>query len=262
MTTERVQEPFPMTTVAPARSAHVAVRATAPSLPTLVGIEIRKTLSTRSGKAVALVSAAGAPVAVGLMSMGGEPLDAVVGPVGALGLMAALLLLALGVLSTAGEWSHRTVQTTFLLVPQRGRVLAAKAGAMALLGAFIAAVAAAASTAVLAVAPIGDPTWEGVPWAIGASVAAGAAFALIGAGVGAAAGNTPAALTGLYLTMLGAMPALRMVQPEIASKVDPVDATLALAYGHGGATPALVLAGWVVLSLAAGAVLTRRRAVS
>jgi ABC-2 type transport system permease protein len=53
MTTERVQEPFPMTTVAPARSAHVAVRATAPSLPTLVGIEIRKTLSTRSGKAVA-----------------------------------------------------------------------------------------------------------------------------------------------------------------------------------------------------------------
>ena len=44
------------------------------------------------------------------------------------GMLTALVLLALGVLSTAGEWTHRSVQTTFLLVPQRGRVIASKVG--------------------------------------------------------------------------------------------------------------------------------------
>ena len=38
------------------------------------------------------------------------------------------------------------------------------------------------------------------------AVAAGAAFAVIGAGVGAALANTPAALTTLYLMVLGVMP--------------------------------------------------------
>ena len=47
------------------------------------------------------------------------------------GMLTALLLLALGVLSTAGEWGNSSIQNTFLLVPQRGRVVAAKAAAMA-----------------------------------------------------------------------------------------------------------------------------------
>jgi hypothetical protein len=166
------------------------------------------------------------------------------------------------VLSTAGEWTHRTVQTTFLVVPQRGRVVAAKAVATALLGAVLAAVATAATAGVLAVAPLGDLSWDGVPQAIGVVVAAGAAFAVVGAGVGAAVGNSPAALTGLYLTVLGVMPVLRLAQPGIAEKLDPADATLGLALGSGGTTQVLVLTGWVLVSLVAGAVVTRRRAVA
>jgi hypothetical protein len=196
------------------------------------------------------------------MSSSGDELDAVTGPVGAFGLVTALLLVVLGVLSTAGEWSHRTVQTTFLLVPRRGRVIAAKTVAVALMGAVLAAISTGISAAVLSIAPIGNPTWDGVPWAMGIAVAAGAAFAVIGAGAGAALGNTPAALTGLYLTLLGAMPVLRLVRPGIAAKVDPVDATLALAFGHGGAAQALVLVGWVVVTVAAGALVTRRRSVA
>ena len=191
-----------------------------------------------------------------------DDLGSAAAPVGALGLVTVLVLLSLGVLSTAGEWTHRTVQTTFLVVPQRGRVVAAKAVATGLLGATLAAVATAATIGVLAVAPLGEPAWDGVPQAFGVVVAAGAAFAVIGAGVGAAVANSPAALTGLYLAVLGVMPVLRLAQPGVAEKLDPADAVLGLALGHGGTTQVLVVTGWVVVSLAAGAVVTRRRAVA
>ena len=60
---------------------------------------------------------------------GSEQAQAPAASIGGVGLFAVLVLAALGVLSTAGEWTHRTVQTTFL-VPQRGRVLAAEAGVL------------------------------------------------------------------------------------------------------------------------------------
>ena len=102
------------------------------------------------------------------------------------------MLLSLGVLSTAGEWGNRSIQTTFLLVPQRGRVVAAKGAAVALMGAVLAAIAISASAAVLSVGTR-SVTRRGTacrwPWAI--SVAAGAAFAVIGAGVGGRDGEQP-----------------------------------------------------------------------
>jgi hypothetical protein len=238
-----------------------AVRSTGPSAVSLVGLEIRKSLSTRSGKAVALAGAVLAPTATAMLAFTGEKLDAVVGPVGAMGLVTALVLIPLGVLSTAGEWSHRTVQTTFLYVPSRTKVVAAKVTAVALMGALLAAFAIAASAAVLSVGPIGNPSWDGVPMAMGVAVAAGAAFAVIGAGVGAAMANTPAALTTLYLLVLGGMPALRLVEPEITSKLDPTDAVLQLSTGNGTVSHSLTLVGWVVVTTVAGAIITRRRAV-
>ena len=56
---------------------------------------------------------------------------------------------------------------------------------------------------------------------------------MIGAGVGAASANTPAALTGPYLTILGAMPAPRIWKPEVADTLDTSNATLQLATGDG-----------------------------
>ena len=176
-------------------------------------------------------------MATTLLSFTGEKLPEVVGPIGAMGLVTALVLIPLGVLATAGEWSHRTVQTTFLQVPNRSKVVAAKVAAVALMGAVLAAIAIAASAAVLSVGPVGDPSWDGAPMAMAVAVAAGAAFAVIGAGVGAAMANTPAALTTLYLTVLGGMPALRLIEPEIAAKLDPTDAVLQLAIGDGDDEP-------------------------
>jgi len=238
------------------------VRSTRASAPTLVGLEIRKSLSTRSGKAVALAAAVLAPVVVALISLSGEPLDAVNGPIGALGMVTALVLFPLGVLATAGEWSHRTVQTTFLLAPNRTKVMITKVAGVAVMGALLAAIASALTTAVLLVAPVGDPSWAGVPLAVGVSVAAGAAFAVIGAGAGAALANTPAALTGLYLTILGAMPALRIWKPEVADALDPSNAVLQLATGHGTTANTVTLVGWVVVTTVVGTVVTRRRAVA
>ncbi|HZB20732.1 MAG TPA: hypothetical protein VE463_12935 [Blastococcus sp.] len=239
-----------------------AVRSSAASLPALVGLEIRKSVSTRSGRYLAAAAVVLPSVAVVLGALSGDPFPSVTGPIGATGLSAALLLMALGVLSTAGEWTHRTVQTTFLLVPQRGRVLVAKAVSLALMGAVLAAVATAAAAAMLALTFAGDPSWDGALAAMATVTVAGAAFAVTGAGVGAALGNAPAALTGLYLTVLGVIPVAGVFQPAIVSWLDLNGSVIMLAQGQDQTKAAVVMAGWVVVSTVAGALVTRRRQVA
>ena len=246
-------------TTAPVRPA---VRRTGPSLPSLVGIEIRKSLSTRSGKALGAAAIVLAPAATAVVAAASsEPLPSVDGPIAVMGLLIGYLLIALGVLSTAGEWSHRTVQTTYLLVPHRGRVLASKAVAMAIMGAVLGAISTALTTGVLALM-VGDSTsWDGAGRAMGAAVVACVAFAVIGAGIGAAFANTPAALTSLYLVLLGVIPLLSGFKPEIAEKIDPANAVLNLGQGQSQTQSIVILAAWVVVPAVAGWILTHRRAV-
>ncbi len=147
---------------------------------------------------------------------------------------------------------------TYLLVPQRLRVRGSKAVALALQGAAFAAVGAALTVATLSVVP--DPVdWTSTGRAVGVAVAAGAAFAVIGAGIGAALGNSPAALTGTYLVMLGVLPILSAFKPTWAENLDPTTAIVAMAQSGVDARPVLVIAGWLVVATVAGAVITRRR---
>ncbi len=236
-------------------------RPTAPTVRGLVGLEARKSLSTRSGRAVAVAAALIAPTAVGIALASGERDGAVDAPLAVAGMLTALVLLALGVLSTAGEWTHRTVQTTFLTEPRRGRVVAAKLSAMAVLGAALAAVSVGTSAAMMALGG-GDLDWTGAGRVVGVIVAGGAAFAVIGAGIGAAVTNAPAALTGTYLVVLGVLPVVSLVRPALSEKLDPTSALVDLAQGAATTTPLLVLAGWLVLSAVAGTVVTVRRAVA
>ena len=175
-------------------------------------------------------------------------------------MLTALVLVSLGVLSTAGEWSHGSVQTTFLLEPRRGWVMAAKAAAVALMGAGVAAVAAGISALLVAMEP--SASWDGGGRAILMVAVAGATFSLIGAGVGAAVGNTPGALTGIYLLDLGLLPVPQVVKPEVADQIDPGNAILSLAQGDHPALSITILAVWVGIALIAGTVLSRRRQVS
>jgi hypothetical protein len=250
-------------TAAVASPVHVrtTARRTSPSLPAAIWLEVRKSISTRSGLALVAAATLLAPSAIAIAaSTANEPLTNVVGPLVVTGMLSALVLVSLGVLSTAGEWSHGSVQTTFLLEPRRGRVLAAKAGAVALMGAVVAVVAAGLSALVL-VALEPSASWDGAGRAMLMVAVAGGTFALIGAGVGAAVGNTPGALTGIYLLDLGVLPVLQTVKPALADKIDPGNAVLELAQGTHQALSIAILAVWVGVALVAGTVMTRRRQV-
>ena len=250
-------------TAAVAPSVHVrpAARTTGPSLPAQVWLEARKSVSTRSGRALVAAAVLLAPAVMAVVGAAStEPLDDVVGPIVVTGMLSALVVLALGVLSTAGEWTHGTVQTTFLLEPRRSRVLVAKSVAVALMGAVSTAVAAClASLVLVGIEP--SASWDGGARAIAMVAVAGAVFALVGAGVGAALGNTPGALTGVCLLNLGVLPLLQAFQPTLAENTDAGNAVLSLAQGDHTARSITILAVWVGVSIAAGAILTRRRAV-
>lgn len=242
-------------------TARPAARRTGPSFPALTGIEIRKSLSTRSGKSVAALAVLAGPLGVLLATVtsgGGVPAAMALG---IMGMLIALVLLALGVLSTAGEWTHKSVQTTYLLVPQRRRVLAAKAAAMGLLGFVLAGLGVGLAVGALAAFTPGV-IWFAAVQAVTAAIAAGAAFAVIGAGIGAAVGNSAAALTGTYLTLLGVLPVVSNVKPEIAENLDPAASIVTLAQHGAATTPIAVITGWVLVSTVAGMLITRRRAVA
>jgi hypothetical protein len=242
-------------------AAGSTARRTGPSFAALTGLEIRKSLSTRSGRSVAALAVLVGPFGVLLATLtsGGGVVAAMA--LGVMGMLIALVLLALGVLSTAGEWSHRSVETTYLLVPQRGQVLAAKAVAMALLGLVLTGLGVGLAVGALAAFTPGV-IWFAAGQAVTAVIASGAAFTVIGAGIGAAFGNSAAALTGSYLTMLGVLPVLNSVKPEIAEKLDPAAAIVTLAQHGAATTPILVIAGWTFVSMVVGALITRRRAVA
>ena len=232
----------------------------APSLVTLAGIEIRKSLSTRSGKAVAIVAMVLGPAGTLLASLDAEGAAPAAAIMAFAGMLTAFVLLALGVLATAGEWTHKSVQISYLLVPQRLRVLSAKVIALAVQGGVFAAIGSALTMAMLFAIPH-EIDWTGAGRAFAVVAGAGAAMAVTGAGIGAALGNSPAALTGTYLTVLGVLPILQAFKPEIAEKIDPATSIVNLAMMGWETTPVLVIVGWVVVSVTVGAVITRRRAV-
>jgi ABC-2 type transport system permease protein len=231
-----------------------------PPFARLVALEIRKSLSTRSGLALAGTAAVLPAGAVGMMLAlhDGPPTAATM--LALLGTLVATLLIAVGVLSTAGEWTHGTVQTTFLTVPRRGRVMTAKYVAAALLGAAISAVVVGSTYGVAALGM--DISWTGAGAAAVATIGAGAALTVVGAGIGAAVGNAPAALTGTYLVLLVGMTVLNSAKPEWGKKVDPLSAMFDLIEGDATGRPIAVLAGWLVATAVAGIAVTRRRAIS
>jgi len=231
-----------------------------PPMARLVGLEIRKSLSTRSGVALTGAAAVLPAGAVALMlALHDSPPNAAT-MLALLGTLVGMLLIAVGVLSTAGEWTHGTVQTTFLTVPRRGRVLAAKYAGLAVLGAAISAVVVGTTYAVAAIGA--DFSWAGAGTAAVATVAAGAALTVVGAGIGAAVGNAPAALTGTYLFLLVGMTVLNGAKPSWGKHVDPLAAMFDLIEGDATVRPIAVLAGWLVTTAIAGIAVTRRRAIS
>jgi ABC-2 type transport system permease protein len=247
----------------------------------LVRAEFTKLATTRLiyGLAAALAAFAALTVVGNVIIAGeqGDPLSAyslpvlVAGPVTLLS-GAALLL---GILGMAGEFRHQTVTQTFLVTPDRGRVVAAKLVAYPLAGialtltilAFTAAVAAGwlAATGI-------TPSLVGVGVALGqvllGAVLAAGLCGLVGVGLAALVRNQVAALVGVAVWALvveGLLMSL-LNAPSSWAKWLPSAAAGALTNPGGGhlsrLAGALLLAGYALALAVAGTRLVVRRDIT
>lgn len=169
----------------------------------LVHAELLKLRTTRMFWGNVLAVLAIVPFGVALAISGGQdPLDSAdgVSHVMASASSGALLLLVIGILMTAGEFRHGTATSTFLITPDRRRVIGAKLAAAALVGAVI-ALASVLLTLAIALPwlsaegiELSAYTSEMIAALLG-SVAATVLGAVVGVGFGSLVRNQTAAIT-------------------------------------------------------------------
>ena len=243
----------------------------------LVHSELLKLRTTRTARVLLALAAAGtAALIAAVLLLAGQPGQPALGPdaLRQLVLVPAqpltLAALVLGVLGMAGELRHGTATSTFLVTPERGRVVAAKLAAAAVTGL---AMSLASSAAVLAVGlpwlrakgievAIADP---GVAARVAGLAVAVALYAVLGTGLGALLRNQVAAVVvgllwwsqGVERVLTGILhqPGLERWLPKGAASAltAPGDGTLPMWAG------ALVFAAYgLVLALLGGRLVARR----
>jgi ABC-2 type transport system permease protein len=151
--------------------AHPLPRA---GLPRLSRIELRKMADTRAGFWLLLIIELLAIAIVTITLIWGEAKDKDLASLfnGTLWVV-SVLLPVLGILAVTSEWSQRTGLTTFALVPERGRVIAAKLVAATAL--------AVASTAACLITAAAGNLIAGGSWSLSlAAVAHGTLFEVLG----------------------------------------------------------------------------------
>jgi ABC-2 type transport system permease protein len=179
----------------------------------------------------------------------------------------AVIIAALfGATAVAREYGHRTVVPTFIAVPRRLDAVAAQYGAVAVGGAIL-GLAGATFTVIAVAASL--PTTEygflvsgtGVARILAASTSAGAAGALLGAGIGALVRNTGGAVTGVVLALVVAPPLLIQLAPDTASWVPGAlaDVTSGVADHTGVVAAVAAILTWALVPAAIGAWTTQRR---
>ncbi len=132
-----------------------------PPLSRLTRVELRKSADTRAGFWLLLVLALLAAAVVVLQAVFAEDVDRNLEPLLSSAIqVVSVILPVLGILLVTSEWSQRTGLTTFALVPQRERVIAAKVIGAAILTLF-------AVAACVVVAAIGN-LFTGGDWSLGA----------------------------------------------------------------------------------------------
>jgi ABC-2 type transport system permease protein len=119
-----------MSTVAHTAPAGGLTRDDRPGLARLIRVELRKMYDTRAGFWLLLSAVALATLAAVLtIFTGSEDGRNLANAMDNATQAMNFLVPVVGILLVTSEWSQRTAQVTFTLVPQRGRVLAAKVGA-------------------------------------------------------------------------------------------------------------------------------------
>jgi len=229
--------------------------------------ELRKAVDSRAGRALVVSVAALTVVAVGGQLAFGEAAGHRIGALTATAMLpVSVLLPVVAVLSVTTEFSRRTALTTFALVPDRGRVVAAKAVAVsgvALVGTVVSAATAVAAFAFGAAAGRTVGGW-GLPTSMLAQHGlVNWATMLCGLAFGLLLRQSPPALVAFYAVPIGwsaagqLIPALATVSPWLdigQSRVPLVEPGVTGREWAMFATSCLL---WVVLPAAIGLIRIR-----
>ena len=248
----------------------VQLRATTtrPGIPfsRLLRVELRKMFDTRSGAWLLLGIGLLALAATAAVVLFAEVDDLAYSAFGAaVGVPMAVLLPVVAVLSVTGEWSQRTGLVTFALVPQRGRVIGAKAAASVLVGvaSMLVAFVLGALGNLLGSAVAGvDPVWDMSASDLLLVVVANVLGLLVGFMLGVLLRSSAAALVAYFVYafvlpgVLGVLAASQAWFADVRSWVDVNAAQAALfdAPVTGEQWAQLGVSGlfWLVLPLAVG----------
>lgn len=264
-----------MTLILDASRAGAAVVPTAsqrPSPATLTMVELRKMVDTRAGRWLLVV------IALGCVGMAGVEwavndaagLDFETFFFGSL-FPVNILLPVLGILTVTSEWSQRTAQTTFTLVPVRGRVLVAKfaAGVVMAVASVAASVVIAAAANLVAIAAGGDGGWGIGAVALGNAVVAQLIGVIWGLAFGMMLLNTPLAIVA-YFVLPTIWNVLGASVTGLATAAEWLDTSLTLLplvsgdmlTGQQWAQVATSATVWVLVPLAVGVVRVLRAEVN
>ena len=187
------------------------------------------------------------------------------------GTAGALFAALIGVMAITSEFRHGTIRPTFVVTPQRTRVIAAKVIASLVMGLLFGLAAIALSFglgyAILAIRGIPlELEANHIVWLMLGTPAMTAAWAAIGVGLGAIVRNQVLAVIGLIVwamlidnLLVNLVPSVGSYTPGAASAAiiaDPAD------YVLGAAAGGLLLLGYVAAFVAIGSLLVARRDVT
>jgi ABC-2 type transport system permease protein len=173
-----------------------------------------------------------------------------------------------GAIAVAREYGHNTVVPTFLAEPRRYRAVLAQYVAVAMAGAVLSFIGAALTMLAVAVTlptteygflvPAGD-----VMRVLAASAFAGAAGAILGAGIGAVVRNTGGAVTVTVGVLIIVPPLLIQLANETASWIPNTLANVVSGVGTETSVVAalLAIAGWALVPALIGLAAVQKRDV-
>ena len=197
MTTTQAPAHRPHARAVTPRPAPVALPARIP-LTRLVGVELRKSLDTRSGAwLLAGIGLAAVLTTAAVIAWAPAEEFTYAQFTLAIGMPMSVILPIIAILSVTSEWSQRSGLTTFTLVPRRGRVMLAKAVAAVLIAATATLVAfvVGALGNVVGTGIAGVPTiWDQSLADVGFVALGNVLLLLIGFTLGALLRSSPAAI--------------------------------------------------------------------
>jgi hypothetical protein len=173
-----------------------------------------------------------------------------------------------GAIAVAREYGHATVVPTFLAEPRRHRAVLAQLSAVLIAGGVLGLVGAGLTIVGVAVSlPTTDYHFMvsagGVTAVLAASTVAGAAGAVLGAGIGAIVRNTGGAVTATVLALIVAPPLVVQLVSDANSWVPSTLANVLSGVGHEVSRPAAfaALAAWALVPALVGLITVHKRDV-